>query len=177
MFSLFSQYLQLDNQEYGSLPRDFFEASTSDWKRILTPSVYDKLLNLSTRKGLIKKKILAIILDAYKYMPVVVQKNKNDSNQFRSQAMFREEPQNHTQTEKNYHYLGTRVEEKFKEITKAYRFFDNDKVSKYFDGSLTPSYIKNGIVMYPEFKQGLDNLCIRLTDQDARELFNFMDKV
>lgn len=125
---LFKDFLRPDDDTDMSIPREEFEVDSNYWLRTISPTIYQRLLDVMTRNGVIKLKVLALILDAYKYMPIKVVKSKNDSAQFRRQLMVREMPERETQLQRNFVLLGDRVEDKFKQMTKAYRFFDANKV-------------------------------------------------
>ena len=87
-------------------------------------------LILPLGKALSNKRRWARSSSAYKYMPTIIKKHKNSSEQFRTQALFRDQPMTGTQLQRNYQMLSERVEDKFRHMAKAYRFFDSDKVSR-----------------------------------------------
>lgn len=137
LYNLFKDFLKLDDQIFtNTLSKEYFERKSLYWLKTLSPTLYQKVLSLIIRNGVVKDKVFLQILDAYKYMPVVIHKDKNDSEQFRKQVMIRDVPERETQLQRNFLLLGDRVEDRFKQITKAYRFFDSNKVNLFIFESL-----------------------------------------
>lgn len=120
-----------ENDPEAPIPREQFEAETTYWLKTVSPKIYKRIMDVMARDGIIKLKTLPLILDAYKYMPIIIHKNKNDSEQFRKQVMIRDVPIKETPLQRNFLLLGDRVEDKFKQMTKAYRFFDTNKVNLF----------------------------------------------
>ena len=101
-------------------------------EKILTSDIYDQVINTASTGGFVHKNLLGEILDTYKYLPNIIKKDRNSSEQFKQRALFRDQPQTVTQIEKHYQMLSDRVQDKFRHMAKAYRFFDSDKVPHFY---------------------------------------------
>jgi len=111
--------------------RDVYEVEANALKPILGPDLYTRIIDLSTNKeGKVSLKLMSNLVDKYKHAPHYVTEFKNSSHRFQEIALFGSKIQGKVRkVHENCQLLSRRIEEKFKKMGKAYRFFDLDKVS------------------------------------------------
>ena len=131
IYNFLKTLMILDINNMGFCYRDEFERKTETLKRIVKPEIYYLIINQCTNsKNQIMYAPLHKIVDGYKYSPNHVRRKKNSSNQFSKLALeeWKKNDNVSKRVYEHYHLLGTRIEEKFIKVTKAFRFFDIEKV-------------------------------------------------
>ena len=168
--------MNLDISNMGFCYRDEFERNADTLKKIVSPEIYYLIIDQCTnKKGQIIYAPLNKIVDAYKYYPHLQNKSKYQPS--KSTLLDWKDSNISKKIYEHYRLLGIRIEEKFIKITKAFRFFDIEKV--HYNTLIVKSLKSNqrGYIKLADFKQGLDQLAMRLEGEDTKNLFDFLDRV
>ena len=123
----------LGEDNVGGADRRVFEERTRLLRQNIGPDLYDRIIDMSIdQDGKVNCGMMGRIVDLYKYAPGLTKKFKNTSEQFQQLALFGTTMDDNTTTYKNYKLLAQKIEEKFDQMRKAYRFFDIEKVHNVF---------------------------------------------
>jgi len=117
------------------------------------------------------------LVDLVEYYPLIVKKDKNFSKELyyvlssgtlggfsdsvESSKKQRTKSIQQLKTEQVSEFIWEKIKEKFETIAKAFRFFDIDNNTK-----LSPK----------EFREGLERLKIKISDEDRENVFSHLDK-
>jgi hypothetical protein len=127
MYEILMNLVGKDNE--GAVPKATFEHETRNLKTSIGPNLYTQMVDLSIdTEGEVNCRLMSKIVDCYKYSPGVVKKITNSSEQLHKHTVLLPKKAEETPVYRNYNLLAKRIEEKFKTMTKAFRFFDIRKV-------------------------------------------------
>ncbi|EAR87058.2 EF-hand protein (macronuclear) [Tetrahymena thermophila SB210] len=145
-----------DKEKYGKIVKKHMS-------KILNEELLQEIIDSISEGDFISCKKLSGLLDAYKFAPrFPVKSEKNNSDNFKRKMMdYDITIPKQSNVHELYVLLIEKLEEKFEKFLKAFKFFDCQQ---------------SGQIQYMDFKQTLDKLCIRFKDEEARELFNILDK-
>ena len=130
MYQTLMSLVGKDNE--GSVPRERFEQATASFRTSIGPNLYDRMVELSLDvEDKVNCRLMSRIADLYKYTPSVIKKITNSSEQLQKHTVFFfSKKAKNARVYNNYKLLAKRVEEKFKTMTKAFRYFDVNKVNQ-----------------------------------------------
>ena len=106
---------------------------------------------------------LRSVIDIFNACPSRIKGDSNNSDAFKESLEFDFDihcKDHITKSEKLVRYVHLKLEEKFKNYRNAFRSFD-----KNYDGNLN----------FKEFMSGLENIGIRLSLQDFKKIFDYID--
>jgi len=169
------------NAEYVSVDdfRKLWQTLMNQEKHEQNPHIELRLLHIvtdDTGKKIDMQK-LSNIVDLSEFYPMIVKKDKNFSQELYYilssgtakdyEQVLEQSRQNNIKTidelrtEQVCEFIWTKIEEKYKNLADAFRFFDANN---------------NTMVTRKEFRDGLERLKIKVTDEDRELVFNFLDK-
>ena len=131
---------------------------------------------ITNEEGLIERSKLADFLDVYMFIPISIKRDKNKSESVyfvmnsnkRGAFQSKEEIIKNLKEDNDKRHLAKlmtliniKIEERFSNLSKAFRFFDEDG---------------NREITLHEFANSIEKMRIKLSKQDIQLVFNFLDK-